>query len=177
LREALGQPMIATGGTPGTGYAPAYDRKLAMELFPKNDKIKAGARPRKLEVKFEGVIKPVENHEYAEATWEVAQSAAEWGKLEGKRVSLKVAIKEGDNQWNLDDIKKEKYSAWMVGGPEGNNSPGLPMRVYVPSGTRVERMFKQAKGYSTGAVAETHVIKGIARSGRQMVVEAVEKGD
>jgi hypothetical protein len=177
LREMLGQPMIATGGTAGEGFAPAYDRAKAMALFPKKASVKAGAHPVKLEVKFEGVVKAGETHEYADTTWEVAQSSGEWAKLDGKRVSLKVAIKSGDNQWQLDDIKKEQYSAWQVGGPEGNNSPGLPMRVYTPVGTKIERAFKQAKGYETGTVEETHIIKGIARTPRQMVIEAVERAD
>jgi hypothetical protein len=61
--------------------------------------------------------------------------------------------------------------------PEGGNSPGLPMRVYVQRGTRWERAFKQAKGYTTGAVLETHVIKGVAQQNRQMIVEAIEKAE
>jgi hypothetical protein len=177
LREVLGQPMIATGGKAGEGFAPAYDRKLAMELFPKNPKCTAGAREMPLAVKFEGVTRREAAHEYLPTTWEVARNADAWAKLKGKRVMLTVAIKQEDNQWRLRDIKEGQYSAWQVGGPEGGNSPGLPMRVYVPVGTRVERMFRQAKGYSTGAVEETHIIKGIAREDRQMVVEAVERAD
>jgi hypothetical protein len=177
-REILGQPLIATGGAPGKGYAPAYDRSLAMQLFPKNDKIKAGARPKQLEVKFEGVAKPAaEQHEYAETTWEVASKADDWAKLAGKRVSLKVAIKSVDNQWLLAEAPKEKFAVYQVGGPEGSNSPGLPMRVYVPLGTRLDRAFKNAKGYSSGPVAETHIIKGVAHDKRQMIVEAVERAD
>jgi hypothetical protein len=105
------------------------------------------------------------------------QSAANWDKLDGKRISMKVAIQESDNQWQLDDIKKEQFSSWKVGGPEGSNSPGLPIRVYVPVGTRTERAFQQAKGYTTGTVEETHIIKGIVRAPRQLVVESVEKSD
>jgi hypothetical protein len=131
-----------------------------------------------LEVKFEGVAKPpAEQHEYAETTWEVASKADDWAKLAGKRVSLKVAIKSVDNQWLLAEAPKEKFAVYQVGGPEGSNSPGLPMRVYVPLGTRLDRTFKNAKGYSSGPVAETHIIKGIAHDKRQMIVEAVERSD
>jgi hypothetical protein len=178
VREILGQPLIATGGKAGTGFAPAYDRALAVQLFPKNEKVKAGARPKKLEVKFEGVTKPAgEAREYADVTWDVAKDAGEWAKLDGKRVKLTVAIKSGDNQWLLGDVKKETHSAWQVGGPLGTESGGLPMRVYVPAATRVERVFRNAKGYSSGAIAETHVIKGVVREKRMFVVEEVERAE
>jgi hypothetical protein len=177
LREVLGEPPIATGGKSSEGRAPAYDRALAMSLFPKNPDCKAGARPLTLQVKFEGVARQEAPHDYTNTTWEAATAGDAWDKLDGKRISMKVAIQQSDNQWNLDDIKKEQYSSWKVGGPEGSNSPGLPIRVYVPLGSKTERMFQQAKGYSTGAVEETHIIKGIARAPRQMVIEAVEKAD
>jgi len=35
IRDILGQPMIATGGKPAKGMAPAYDRALAMTLCRK----------------------------------------------------------------------------------------------------------------------------------------------
>jgi hypothetical protein len=178
LRDVLGEPPIATGGKSSEGRAPAYDRALAMSLFPRNPQCKAGARPVPIEVKFEGVTRTEEQHDYAEITWDdVAAKSDEWDKLDGKRVSLKVVIERDDNQWALDDIKKEQYSAWLVGGPQGSDSPGLPIRVYVPVGTRVERMFQQAKGYSSGTVEETHIVKGIVRAPHQMVIEAVEKAD
>lgn len=177
LREILGQPVLATGGKAGTGVAPAYDWKKACELFPRNPACKAGARPVALTVKFEGIVRSEEAHEYAETTWDVAKSAPEWEKLDGKRVQLKVAIKNGDNQYLLPDVKKEERSAWQVSGPLGSDSGGLPMRVYVLRGTRHERAFNQAKGFTTGKPEETHVIKGIAKPNRQMLVEAVERAD
>jgi hypothetical protein len=177
LREILDQPMIATGGKSAAGMAPAYDRNLVMAFVPKNAKCTAGARPVKLDVKFEGITREEEHHDYTDITWDTAANADEWNKLDGKRVSLKVAIERADNEWGLSDITQDKYSSWQVGGPEGVDSPGLPIRVYVPVATRVERMFRQAKGYSTGKVEETHIIKGIVRAPGQMVVEAVEKAD
>ncbi len=177
LRAMIGQPVLATGGTAGTGVAPAYDWKKAMGLFPRNPECKAGARPLQLPVKFEGVARTEEAHEYAETTWDVAKNAADWDKLNGQRVQLKVAVKSGDNQYLLPEVKKEERSAWQVGGPLGTDSGGLPMRVYVLRGTRHERVFNQAKGYTGGKPEETHVIKGVAKPNRQMLVEAAEKAD
>ncbi len=177
MREILGEPPISTGGTPAEGMAPAYDRTLAMSLFPRNAECKAGARPAALTVKFDGVARTDEQHDYTDVTWDDVQSDANWAKLDGKRISMKVAIQQVDNQWNLDDIKKDDYASWKIGGPQGTDSPGLPVRVYVKAGTRAQRTFNQAKGYSTGTVEETHIVKGIARSGRQIVIESVEKSD
>lgn len=177
VRDILGQPMIATGGKSAVGMAPAYDRALAMNFAPKSSKVTAGARPVKLDVKFEGVAKAEEQHDYTDVNWDEVYSADNWAKLDGKRVAMKVVIQRSDNQWNLDDIKKDKFSVWMVVGPAGTDSPGLPMRVYVPVGTRTERAFNRAKSYSSGPVGETYVLKGVVRNGRQLVVESVEKAD
>jgi hypothetical protein len=176
FRELIGQPVIATGGKAGTGVSPAYDWKQAVQLFPKNPACKAGARPVPLAVKFEGVERKEESHEYEETTWDVAKNAADWAKLEGKRVMLKVAIKSDDNQYLLPEVKKEERSAWQVAAPPGQEG-GLPMRVYVARGTRHERTFRQAKGFQTGKPEETHLIKGVAKGNRQMLVEAVERVD
>lgn len=48
VREALGQPVIATGGKGAEGFAPAYDYQKAVKLFPKNPKCTAGAKHLKL---------------------------------------------------------------------------------------------------------------------------------
>lgn len=175
LRAMLGQPVIATGGTAGTGVAPAYDWKLAMKLYPANPACKAGARPVACPVAFTGIARVAEEHEYAETTWEVAKNAAEWAKLDGQRVQLTIAVKSEDNQWKLSDIAKEQYAVWLIGGPEGTDSGGLPLRVYVKRGTRFARAFQQAKGYGPGKPEEVHVITGIARAGRQLVVEGIEE--
>ena len=49
-REILGQPMIATGGDPGSGLMPLLDWHEGIALFPKNPKVKAGARAQDLAV-------------------------------------------------------------------------------------------------------------------------------
>ena len=48
LREMMGQPVLAKGGQPAEGMAPAYDYKKAAKLFPKNPKCTAGAKRLKL---------------------------------------------------------------------------------------------------------------------------------
>lgn len=176
IRELLGQPLIATGGTPASLIAPAYEWKNAMNLFPKNEACKAGARKRALEVKFEGIVRQAEKHEYEEVSWDVAKSKDEWAKYDGKRVMVKVGIKDVDNQFQLDDIKKTEYTAFQVVGPLGTDSGGLPMRCYVKIGTRHERAVRNAKGIVTSSKPEElHVVKGVARANRNLVVEVVER--
>ena len=62
-------------------------------------------------------------------------------------------------------------------GPEGNESPGLPLRLYVKKGTKPERVVRQAKSYSSGPVEQTYVIKGVVRENRQLIAELVERAD
>ncbi len=52
LRELMGQPLLAKGGTAARGFAPAYDAKKAIGLVPRNAACKAGARPESLPVVF-----------------------------------------------------------------------------------------------------------------------------
>ena len=175
LRELMGQPLIAKGGKMTEGFMPAYDWKKALTLFPKNAQCKAGARAANQPVSFTGIERKEAEHEYAETTWDVAKNKDEWEKLKDKRVMLKVAIRSVDNQWFLDDIKKEEWNCFTVGGPEGSDSGGLPLRCYVKKGTRHERAMKNSKGYTSGKPEETHILKGIARTNRQLVVEVIEK--
>lgn len=177
VREILGEPMIATGGQAGVGRAPAYDWKQALAMVPKNAQCKAGARPFREAAQFHGVVRAQESHDYAEASWDVAKNADKWAALDGKRVALEIAIQSSDNQWMLDDVKKEDYECFKVVGPEGIDSGGLPMRCYVKRGTTAERAMQRAKGYSRGTPDELFRLKGIARQNRILVVEAVEKAD
>lgn len=175
LREMLGQPVIATGGKGPEGFMPLYDWRSAINLFPKNAKCKAGARAADLPVKFEGIERKEETFEYAETTWEVAKNRDAWDKLDKKRVFLKIAVKPIDNQYQLDGVKKEEYTAFQVISVD--DSGGLPMRCYAKKGTKVERAVKNAKDFGNGKPEETYIIKGIARSPRQMVVEVIERAD
>ncbi len=177
FREMLGQPVIATGGKGPTGYMPLYDWKSAVNLVPKNPKCKAGARPAPQPVKFDGIERKADTFEYAESKWDDAKDRSAWDKLDKKRVTLKVTIKPPDNQYQLDDIKKEEYQAFKVQGPEGIDSGGLPMTCYVKKGTATERVMKNAKDFGNGKPEESYIIKGIARSPRQMVVEVIERAD
>jgi hypothetical protein len=177
LRELMGQPLIATGGEPASGLAPAYDWKKALTLFPKNEQCKAGARKRELPVKFEGIVRQEEKHDYKEVSWETAASRDEWEKLDGQRVMLTIAIKSTDNSYYLDDVKEADYLCFQVIDKD-NSAGGLPLRCYVKRGTRFARVVNNAKGVVTSSrPEEKHVVKGIARKGRQLVVEVVERVD
>jgi hypothetical protein len=177
LREMLGQPVIATGGKGVEGFMPLYPWQSAIKLFPKNAKCKSGARIVPLSVKFEGIERKEETHEYAESAWDAAKDRSKWDGLANKRVSLKVSLRPVDNQYQLSDIKEAEYQAFQVHGPEGTDSGGLPMRCYIRKGTKYERLVKNAKDSTRGKPEETYVIKGIARENRNMVVEVVERAD
>ncbi|GMU59626.1 MAG: hypothetical protein AMXMBFR34_13890 [Myxococcaceae bacterium] len=57
LREMLGQPVLATGGKAPEGFMPLYPWEKALQLFPKNPKVTAGARAKDLPVSFTGVTR------------------------------------------------------------------------------------------------------------------------
>lgn len=178
LRELIGQPVLATGGKGPSGFMPHYPWEKAIQLFPKNSKVKAGARAKDLPVKFTGVTREEENHEYEEVAWgDKAKSAGTWDPLDGKRVAMKVVIRSTDNQYQLAGYTEDAYTVFTVTGPEGMDSGGLPMRVYVKKGSRAERAVRQAKPYSSGQPDQWYVIKGIAKSNRQLVAETVERAD
>ncbi len=177
LREILGQPVIATGSVAGKGFAPAYDWKSALQLFPKNPKVTQGARAQSFPVSFTGVARTEQTFEYTETTWDAAKASDAWDKLGGKRVSLRVVIKDPDNQYRLDDLKEREWQAFMVTGPQGADSGGLPMRMYVKRGTKHERVLQQAKSYSSGDPQEFYLVKGLARPNRQLQVEVIERTD
>lgn len=52
LRELIGQPVLATGGKAPAGFMPLYPWEKALQLFPKNPKVTAGARAKDLGVGF-----------------------------------------------------------------------------------------------------------------------------
>jgi hypothetical protein len=178
LREMLGQPVLATGGQGPSGFMPLYPWEKALKLFPTNPKVTAGARAKDLPVSFTGVARAESNFDYEEVTWgDAAKSAAAWDKLDGKRVAMRVVIRSTDNQYQLAEVSKDEYTAFTVTGPEGTDSGGLPMRMYVKKGSKAERAVRQAKSYSSGTPEQWYVIKGVARGQRQLIAEAVERAD
>ena len=74
-------------------------------------------------------------------------------------------------------MKKEQYQAFTVTGPDGSDSGGLPMRMYVQRGTKHERLLNDAPSYSSGPPKVFYVVKGLVRAPRQLVVEVLERAD
>lgn len=178
LREMIGQPVLATGGQGPSGFMPLYPWEKALKLFPTNPKVTAGARAKDLPVSFTGVERAESNFDYEEVTWaDAAKSAAAWDKLDSKRVAMRVVIRSTDNQYQLPEISKDEYTAFTVTGPEGTDSGGLPMRMYVKKGSKAERAVRQAKSYSSGTPEQWYVIKGVAKGQRQLIAEAIERAD
>lgn len=178
LREMIGQPVLATGGQGPSGFMPLYPWEKALKLFPTNPKVTAGARAKDLPVSFTGVAREESNFEYEDVTWaDAAKSAATWDNLDGKRVAMRVVIRSTDNQYQLAELSKDDYTPFTVTGPEGTDSGGLPMRMYVKKGSKAERAVRQAKSYSSGTPEQWYTIKGVARGNRQLVVEVVERAD
>jgi hypothetical protein len=112
LREILGQPGAGERrtGPDRASSAPTTGRQ-ALNAWPKNDKCKAGARPVKLEVKFEGIERKEETFEYAESSWDVAKDKTKWDGVGGKRVAVKIAIRGTDNDYQLGEVTRSSTTA------------------------------------------------------------------
>lgn len=179
LRELLGQPVLATGGKAGSGRAPNLDWKLAINLFPKNAKVTAGARASDLPVVFGGKAPEAgAAQSYDEVDWvKSAKDKDTWAALDGKRVTMKVVIRDPGNSYLLDDVKKDDYADFTIFGPLGDGSGGLPMHVYVKRGTKHERVMNDAKSYRSGDPDQTYIVRGVARSNRCLVIESIERAD
>ena len=176
LREMLGQPVYATGGKAGSGLAPNLPWKDAINVFPKNPKVKAGARARDLPVSFTGKAPVAEvAHEYENTDWSKMRSKDAWAPLKGKRVQVKIVICDTGSQYDLDDIKTDDYQAFRVYGEEGDAPGGLPMHVYVKRGTRQERLMQDAKTYRSGTPDQIYLVKGVARENRTLTFEQIER--
>ncbi len=165
-------PVAKPAGAAAELFAPAYEWQPAFALFAANAAV--GARVGTLAVEFAGVARVEAKHDYEVVTWDAARTADSWAKLGDRRVQLEVAIQRDDNQFQLPGVTNQDYVCFMVTGAAGTDS-GLPMRCYVRKGTQTQRVFDQAKGFQTGKPLELHVIKGIAKERRQMIVEAAEK--
>ena len=176
LREVLGEPMLATGGSAGSCRSPAYDWQKTLAMVPKNPECKAGARPFTEPAKFTGIVREEVTHEYAATPWETAKRGDSWGALDGKRVSIKVGIQSTNNNYQLDDIKKEEYDCYSICSPEGSDG-GLPMNCYVKRGGPADRAMRTARMSPRGVPDQLYVLSGVARQNRTLVVEAVAKAD
>ena len=165
-------PTPRPAGVAAEPFAPAYGWETALALFAEDRSV--GARVRELEVEFSGVARAEEQHEYALASWDAARSADAWATIAENRVQLEVAIQREDNQFQLPGVSDEEYVCFMVTGPEGTDS-GLPLRCYVRKGTQTQRVFDQAEGFQSGKPRELHIIQGIAKERRQMIVESAHK--
>jgi hypothetical protein len=176
LREILGEPTLATGGQAASCRAPAYDWQRCLTMVPKNPECTAGARPARMEATFTGIVREEVSHEYAETPWASARSVDTWAALDGKRIAIQVGVQRANNNFQLEDIKKEDYDCYAIIGPEGLDG-GLPMNCYVKRGTNAERVLRTAKMAERGAPDQLYVLRGIARGRRTLVVEDAAKAD
>jgi len=173
MRSLLGQPLMASGGKAADGFAPAYDWKKAMKLFPRNPRVTAGARKVNLEVKFTGVARadPTEGKSYAEAAWDALPS------MVGQRIEVKVALENWNESCQFPpDVKRDDYRAVNVYGPEGKK--GSPVQAFVRKSSRFEKLIGDAPQLREWVKPEAlYVIKGLLEARNWLVVDSIEKSD
>ncbi|MBL8911874.1 MAG: right-handed parallel beta-helix repeat-containing protein, partial [Archangium sp.] len=172
LRDIMGLNLIATGGKPGEGFAPMYDYKKALSLFPKKPS-NVGAKKVALPVKFEGIVREDPSFSGEDTDWDTL--IADPTKLAGKKVVIRAAIRGEDNKYLTPGIDQAVYASWYFMKPLDN---GRAKNVYVKRGTKFERVLRNAKNLGPGEKAvETFVIKGTVQQNGDIVAELISKED
>jgi hypothetical protein len=175
MRSLLGQPLMASGGKAADGFAPAYDWKKAMKLFPRNARVTAGARMVKLDVKFSGVARTdaTAGQSYQDVAWDALQS----GSLVGQRIAVKIALENWNESCQFPpDIKREDYRAVNVYGPEGKK--GLPIQAFVRKSTRLEKLIGDGPELREWKKPEAlYLIKGLLAARNWLIIESIEKSE
>ncbi|MFT3712237.1 MAG: right-handed parallel beta-helix repeat-containing protein [Archangium sp.] len=172
LRDMMGLNLIATGGKPGEGFAPMYDYKKALTLFPKKE-MKAGAKKTALSVKFDGVVREDPSFTWDDTDWDTL--IADPAKLAGKRFAVRASIRGEDNKYLTPGIDQAAYASWYFMKPQDN---GRAKNVYVKRGTKFERALRNAKPLGPGEKAvEVFVIKGTVQANGDIVADVIVKED
>ncbi|MCX7024727.1 MAG: right-handed parallel beta-helix repeat-containing protein [Spirochaetes bacterium] len=175
LRSMLGQPLMAAGGKAADGFAPAYDWKKAIKLFPRNKAVTAGARILKLEAKFAGIARPdpTEGKAYAEVSFEELRD--NWAKYQGKTLAIKVAIDAFDENCSFPaGYAKDTWRALGFYGTEGKK--GALVRAMVKKSSLVERAASGAPALKEWVKPEAlYTLKVTVLEKGYVAVDAIEK--
>ena len=162
LRQIAGLPLIARGGTPALGVAPAYDlEKVYVFLEPKNAKCKAGARKLKVESLVKGgggSTAPAKDYAKADFLAFVEKPA----EFNGKSVELLVGLGEVANVGPAPDtFKRDTITGFKIWDKDGS---GKWSTGFVTKGTNAERVCTGASmDYRGAGKPETlYTVKGIA---------------
>src|SRR5258708_10778560 len=182
LRQLMGLPVIARGGTPALGVAPVYDLDKAYALLePKNAKCKAGARKRTLESLVKGgggASAPAK--EYAKAEFMAFTSKP--GDFNGKAVEMLVAMGEVANVGSAPDTyKKDTITGFKLWDKDGSGTSTVG---FLTKGTNAERVCQGGSmDYRGSGKPQTlYVVKGIAYEStgypkHSFYIESIEKYD
>lgn len=169
LRNLMGLNLVATGGKPGSGFAPMYDFKKAAELFPKKA-LKQGAQKVALSVKFEGIKREDPSFDWEETDWDAV--TGDPAKFAGKRVRLKVSIRGEDNKYPVATVDRDAYGSWYFVKPQDT---GRAKNFYVKHGTRFERVARQAKQPGPGEKPkDVYWLKGTVAGQGDVIVDVLE---
>jgi hypothetical protein len=179
LRQLRGLPILAKGGTPAMGVAPAYDLDKAMDLLaPKNEKCKAGARRIKLDSKITGAAAagPAKVYPKGELTDWIKQP----GTVNGKPMEMLVGVGGVSNVGPAPDTyKREQILAFKIYDKDGK---GEWTTGFLMKGSNGERICNEAsmKYDGRGKPETLYVVRGIAYEAQgfpkhSFFIESIEK--
>lgn len=117
-RQVLGLPMIAKGGAPPSGVAPAMDLDKALKLMSPKNAGKAGARAKPITVSFQGgeAAGPPKSYQRVDLSSWIGKSAT----VDGQALEMVVAVSGVANVGSLPtQYKKDAHAATNLHEPSG----------------------------------------------------------
>lgn len=171
-RQLMGLPMIAKGGKPPSGVAPAMDLDDALKLMAPKSAGEAGARVKKLTVSFSAAdAAPAKS--YAKATVTELVKAPE--KFEGKPVELIVGVSGTGNVSGIPaPFKPDDYAGVMLYETDGE---GTRLTAFYKNGSTPDRTASAVRGLWNGsgkpwklflARGTAYAIKSYPKAGLQL---------
>lgn len=158
-RQALGLPMIAKGGAPPSGVAPAMDLDKALELLAPKSAGQAGARAKALPVSFSGgAVAGARAYQRVEASALVGKPES----LGGQAVEVVVALSGVANVSGVPSpYKPDELAGVFLHEPAG--SYGRLVGFY-KKGSSAQRAADAASGYwqGSGTPPKLYLAKGTA---------------
>lgn len=160
FRQLVGAPLVAEGGKGPTGFAMAYDWKLALTLCPKTET--RGAHPKTLELAFSagGDSASAAEQKYEPATWETLLKEPQ--TLDGKHVEIPGVFGSGKSWYPIAGVTETDYAGVEL--YDVKEQPGLPPVIYIKKGSNAQKILDAAQAWNgQGEPIAKHLFRGLVK--------------
>ncbi len=160
FRQLVGAPLVAEGGKGPTGFAMAYNWKLAQKLVPKSEKI--GTHPKKLEVAYTsgGTATGTTGQKYETSNWETLVKYPQ--SIDGKRVEIPGVFGSQKAWYPIAGVTDKEYVGVELYDLKAQ--PGLPPLIYIKKGSNAEKILNAAQAWNgQGEPIEKFTFRGMIK--------------